>query len=142
MNCSQVMTENPVCCLPTDSVSHAAHLMRRSDVQVLPVVSNWHSNKLVGIITDRDLALRVVAEALDAETTSVAKVMTTIVMACRADDDLSSAIGAMQEDRLNCLPILDDRDCVVGVLSRSDLDMRVGEVERVPRMFGRIRQAA
>ena len=142
MKCHQVMTRNPICCEPMDSVSHAAHLMRQNDIGVLPVISDWRSKKLVGIVTDRDLVRRVLAEALDADATPVAEAMTTTVMACRADNDLSSAIGAMELDELKCLPILDGRDCIVGVISQADVQLVVDERSNIKKVFSQIPRAA
>jgi len=141
MNCNQVMTTNPVFCQPMDSVSHAAHLMRQNDIGALPVVSDWRGKKLVGILTDRDLTIRVVAEALDANATTVAKVMTTIVMACRANDDVSSAIRAMDADELRRMPIIDEEDRLVGIITEADL-AAVGEQTNEPNMMREVSRAA
>jgi len=140
MNCNQTMTRKPVFCEPLDSVSHVAHLMRQKDVGALPVVSDWRSKKLVGIVTDRDLAIRVVAEALDADNTTVAQVMTPIVMACRAEDDVSSVMKIMEIDELRRIPIVDSYDCLVGIISRPDLE-EDGRNEMV-EVFGQLSRAA
>src|SRR5207247_2009718 len=75
MNCREVMTDNPVCCLPTDTVSQAARTMRREDVGPVPVVSDDQHKLLIGIVTDRDLAIKVVAESRDPNNTRVSDVM-------------------------------------------------------------------
>ena len=142
MNCSQVMTTNPVFCQPMDPVSHAAHLMRQNDVGAIPVVSDWRGKKLVGMLTDRDLAVRVVAEALDADATTVATVMTTIVMACRANDDLSSAIKVMDVDGLQRMPIVDEEDCLVGMITETDLEASLEEQDQMPKLATQMSQAA
>ena len=141
MNCNQVMTTNPVFCQPMDSVSHAAHLMRQNDIGALPVVSDWRGKKLVGILTDRDLTIRVVAEALDANATTVAKVMTTIVMACRANDDVSSAIRAMDADELRRMPIIDEEDRLVGIITEADL-AAMSEQRNEPNVMREVSRAA
>ena len=64
--CNEIMTKNPVCCLPNDLVSKAADLMKREHVGSIPVIENEQTKKLIGIVTDRDLTLRIVAEGLDA----------------------------------------------------------------------------
>ena len=69
MTCGEVMTPNPKCCLPSDNALRAARLMKIEDVGSLPVCSSGDSRRLVGIITDRDLALNVVAEGRDPNTT-------------------------------------------------------------------------
>jgi CBS domain-containing protein len=74
--CSDVMTRNPTCCLPTDRVSSVAQLMKTENVGSIPVVDSNQSKKLVGIITDRDMALQVVAFERDPKSTTVGDVMT------------------------------------------------------------------
>src|SRR5437764_1340117 len=92
MNCREVMTDNPVCCLPSDTVSQAARIMRREDVGPVPVVNDDQHKQLIGIVTDRDLALKVVAESRDPNHTMVSDVMTSTIIACRETDAAASAI--------------------------------------------------
>src|SRR5512134_1230412 len=98
--CNEVMTKNPVCCLPIDTAAKAAQLMKRDNIGSIPVIENEQTKRLVGIVTDRDLALKIVAEGLDAESTKVEAVMTHKVVTCRAEDDLQKALDAMAEHRL------------------------------------------
>ncbi len=63
--CSEVMTRHVVCALPDDTVSEVAQLMKREDIGPIPIVEDENTKKLVGIVTDRDLALKVVAEERD-----------------------------------------------------------------------------
>jgi len=96
--CKDVMTQNPVCCLPTDIVSKAARLMKDEDVGSIPVIEDEQTMKLIGIVTDRDLALQVVAPERDARSTQVEDVMTYEVITCRATDDVQKAVDAMAQD--------------------------------------------
>ena len=96
-NCSQLMTHDPVCCLASDTVDRAAQLMRQEDVGSLPVIENHQSKKILGIITDRDIALKVVADARDARSTRAQEVMTRDAVTCRADNDLQVALVAMAD---------------------------------------------
>jgi len=80
--CSEVMTKNPVCCLPDDMVIKAAELMKSSNIGSIPVIENEQTKKLVGIVTDRDLALTIVAEARDSRDIKVESVMTPGVITC------------------------------------------------------------
>ena len=66
-NCSQLMTHDPVFCLASDTVERVAQLMRQEDVGSLPVIESHLNKKLLGIITDRDIALKVVADGRDAK---------------------------------------------------------------------------
>src|SRR4051812_20956083 len=76
LKCSGIMSEDPTACRPSDVVVEAARLMKVNDVGSVPVVDNNQDRRLVGFLTDRDVAVRVVAEARDANTTMVEDVMT------------------------------------------------------------------
>jgi CBS domain-containing protein len=121
MKCREVMTDNPVCCLPNDLVSQAARLMRREHIGPVPVVSDERSRELIGIITDRDLAIKVVAESRDPNRTQVGDVMTRTIVVCREDDDLSTAIAAMAEYQIRRIPVIDRGGRVVGIISLADV---------------------
>jgi CBS domain-containing protein len=124
MKCREVMTENPVCCLPTDLVSQAARVMRREHVGPVPVVNDERTKELIGIITDRDLAIKVVAESRDPNRTTVADVMTNTIVVCREDDEVASAFAAMEEYQIRRVPVIDLRGRIVGIISREDLAIR------------------
>jgi CBS domain-containing protein len=87
--CKDVMTPNPVCCLPTDNVIEVAQTMKRENIGPIPVIDNTESQKLIGIITDRDLAMKIVGEGRDPRSTRVEAEMTPKVVTCRADDELT-----------------------------------------------------
>jgi CBS domain-containing protein len=140
MNCNEVMTKDPVCCLPNDSVAKAAELMKSENVGSIPVIENEQSQKLVGIVTDRDLALKIVAEALDAKATKVETVMTHDVVTCFAGDDLQKALDAMAEHQLRRIPVVDDNDRIVGIIAQADVATRVDEPERTAEMVKEISQ--
>ena len=88
--CNEVMTKNPVCCLPSDTVSTVAGLMKSKDIGPIPIIDNEQTKKLVGILTDRDLALKIVADGRDAKPR---KQRTDVT--CRAEDGLQNALGAI-----------------------------------------------
>ena len=142
MNCREVMTENPVCCLPTDAVNAAARTMRREDVGAVPVVDDEKTMQLIGILTDRDLAIKVVAESRDPNNTTVRDVMTSTIVACRTDDDLSSAIRAMEEHQIRRVPVVDDDGRIVGIISQADVATRLREPEKIAEVVKGISQAA
>ena len=121
MNCREAINENPVFCLPEDTVDLAARVMRRERIGSIPVVTDEHRRELVGIISDRDLALKVVGESRDAGRTSVYDVMTHAVIACRDDDDLLSAIRTMEDNSLRRIPVVDYAGSLVGIISHEDV---------------------
>jgi CBS domain-containing protein len=139
--CNEVMTKKPVCCLPNDTVVTAAELMKDKDVGSIPVVENEQTKKLVGIVTDRDLALRIVAEGLDARTTKVETIMTRRVVTCHAEDDLQKALDSMAEKQLRRIPVVDNDNNILGIIAQADVATRVDQPEKTAEMVKEISQA-
>src|SRR4030095_16417420 len=121
MKCRDVMTENPICGLPEDNVGQTARVMRRERVGSIPVVTDDLRKELIGVITDRDLAFKVVGESRDAIRTRVYDVLTRTVIASRDDDDVVSALLAMQEHQIRRVPVVDYSGRIVGVISEGDV---------------------
>ncbi|MBN1453607.1 MAG: CBS domain-containing protein, partial [Anaerolineales bacterium] len=120
----------PVCCLPTDMVAKAAKLMKSKKIGSLPVIENGQTQKLVGIVTDRDLTLKIVAEGLDAKSTKVEAVMTRKVVTCRAEDDLQKALDAMAEHQLRRIPVVDNDNQILGIIAQADVATRVDKPKK------------
>ena len=129
MKCRDVMSENPICCLPDDNVGQAARAMRRERVGSIPVVTDELKKELIGVITDRDLAYSVVGESRDPIRTRVFDVMTRATIACRADDDVITALLAMEEHQIRQVPVVDGSGRIVGMISEGDVSVCV-----TPRM--------
>ncbi len=140
--CNEIMTKNPVCCLPNDLVSKAADLMKREHVGSIPVIENEQTKKLIGIVTDRDLTLRIVAEGLDAQTTKVEAVMTRKVVTCSAEDNMQKALDAMSQNQLRRIPIVDDDNKILGIISLADVAMHGDHPKRTAAMVKEISQAS
>ncbi len=136
MKCRDVMTENPVCCLPDDNVGQAARAMRRERVGSIPVVTDELKKELIGVITDRDLAYKVVGESRDVIRTRVYDVMTRAVIACRDDDDIVTALLAMEEHQIRRVPVVDYSGRVVGMISEGDVSVCVTPKMRLVRELG------
>ena len=138
--CSEVMTKDPVCCLPNDSVARAAELMNNENIGSIPVIESEQTRKLVGIVTDRDLALRIVSEGRDAKSTFVEAVMTRKVVTCFADDDLQKALDAMAQHQLRRMPVVDNDNKLVGIIAQADVATRVDQPEKTAEMVKEISQ--
>ena len=123
MRCLEVMKKEVACCLEALSVQACAEMMRDNGIGFMPVVDA--EKQVVGIVTDRDLALRVVANALPANT-PVGQVMTRDVRICHPDDELREAEWKMASARKSRLVVADDQGHCVGVISLSD----VAQVDR------------
>ena len=142
MTCGSVMTRNPSCCMAGDSVSTAARIMKQQDVGPVLVISDHTDNHLLGIVTDRDIAVNVVAEGRDPYSTRVDSVMTTDPVTCHPEDDVNEAVKIMSEYQVRRVPVVDDNECVVGIISQADIarhsdEGQTGEmVEEISQPWG------
>ena len=128
MKNSDIMTKDLVYSLPSDMVSDVAQLMKDEDIGPVLIVDDSNDGKrLVGIVTDRDLALKVVGEGRDPNNTRVEDVMTDSLVTCRADDDVENAMQAMAQNQLRRIPVVDDNGQLVGIISQADLATRLNE---------------
>lgn len=128
--CSDVMTRNPVCAQPEDTVANVARLMKENDIGPVPIVDSQNSKKLMGIVTDRDLAIKVVAAGRDPQTTPVREVMTTGVITCRDHDDIEVALDAMATQQLRRIPVVDDGNMLLGIIAQADIATRMDRPEK------------
>ena len=128
MKNSDIMTKDLVYSLPSDMVSNVAQLMKNEDIGPVLIVDESNNGKrLVGIVTDRDLALKVVGEGRDPNSTRVEDVMTGSLVTCRADDDVENAVRAMAQNQLRRIPVVDDSGQLVGIISQADVATRLNE---------------
>ena len=138
--CSEVMTGDVACCLRGDTVDQAAQLMKAEDVGPVPVVEDQGTKKLVGIVTDRDLAIKIVAEGRDPKSTRVEEVMTRDLVTCRPDDDLQTALDAMARHQVRRIPIVDNNGSIVGIIAQADVVTRTEQPEKAEDMIEDISQ--
>jgi CBS domain-containing protein len=123
--CRDVMTPDPATCEPGDPIARAAAIMKTEDVGAVPVVESAASRRLVGIVTDRDIVLRVVAEGHPVEKAVVRDAMTGSPAYCREDEDISHAVGYMAERQVRRMPIVDADGRLRGIISQADVATRV-----------------
>jgi CBS domain-containing protein len=139
--CTEVMTKNPTCCLPENVVEKVAQLMKQENIGSIPVVENMKTKKLIGIVTDRDLVLKIVAEGRDSKSTKVETVMTRKLVTCHTEDDLQIALDAMSAHQLRRIPIVDENDLILGIISQADVATRVDQPEKVAELVKDISQS-
>jgi CBS domain-containing protein len=121
MNISEAMTPDPACCVRNDSAQTAAIIMRELNVGVVPVVDSEESHKLVGLVTDRDLCMSIVAGGMDAKKTTLDRCMTTELITCQPEDDMEAVVHLMQQHQVRRIPVVDKENHLVGIVSMSDL---------------------
>jgi CBS domain-containing protein len=137
MKIQDLMTRNPKFVTPETPVREAARLMKDEDVGIVPVVDNERSLHLVGVITDRDIALRIVAEGRSADTV-VRDVMSAEALAtCPPNADIDDAMDKMAAEQVRRIPIVDERGSLVGVVSQADV-VRKANNEKAERTVERI----
>ncbi len=117
----EAMTQHAEWITPNITLKDAAQRMRDQDIGCLPVGEN---DRLVGMLTDRDLACRAVAQGLDAATTEVADVMTKGITWCFDDETVADVVERMEQKQIHHMPVLNREKRMIGILSLSDLALR------------------
>lgn len=140
MTLKEVMTKDPKTCAPTDTVQQAAQLMKSEDVGPIPIVGT--DGKLEGIITDRDIVLKVVAEGRDSKTTKLADVMSTDLITCTADGDIEETLDLMEDNQVRRIPVIDASGRLVGIISQADVATRLDDSEKTAELVEDISKAA
>lgn len=121
MRIEHLMTKIPKACQPGHNLSEAAQMMWDNDCGCLPVTAGDGSQRLVGMITDRDICMAIRGKAGSPRELRVVDAMTKSVRACNPRDPLSEAAAIMAEARVRRLPVVGDYDQVVGLISQADL---------------------
>jgi CBS domain-containing protein len=118
MRIQDAMTSNPRGVETSTPVVEAARLMKSEDVGSLPVLDG---ERLVGMVTDRDIVLRVVAEGKDAESTTVAEIASTDLVTVDPQQDLDEALRLMAQHQVRRLPVVEEDGRLVGILAQADV---------------------
>jgi CBS domain-containing protein len=113
------MTSNPSVCREENTIYDVVRIMSREDCGVVPVVDS--DEKCVGIITDRDICLRLVLDHLDPEDTLVSELMSEDVITCHPDEDMEQVIAKMEREQIRRIPVVNDSDNIVGIISEGDI---------------------
>jgi CBS domain-containing protein len=118
MQIKDIMTRDPVVASPDATLRDAARTMRELDSGVLPI---GEDDRLLGMLTDRDITVRATAEGKDPNATTVRDVMSSEVVSCFEDEDERAAAAKMEEHQLRRLVVLDRAERLVGIVSLGDL---------------------
>lgn len=124
MKVREVMTTDPVCCVPGDSAQQVAKAMCDRNVGAMPVVADQQSRKLIGMITDRDLCCTVVAQGLDPKSTTIQSYMRQNPVSCRDGENLDGCEKAMQSHQIRRIPVVDGDGRCIGIVSQADLALK------------------
>jgi CBS domain-containing protein len=120
----EVMTDRPRCVTLETPISEVAQLMESEDIGSLPVLEG---DQLAGMITDRDIVVRAIAQGKDPRGMPVREVASRELVTVYADDDLSNALEKMASQQVRRLPVVDEENRLVGILAQADVALEVKE---------------
>jgi CBS domain-containing protein len=130
-----VMTSNPTSCEPSSTVLDAAKVMAQEDVGPVPVVEG---GRVVGIVTDRDLVVRVLAEGRDPSSTTLGEILSSDLVTVQPDSDLNEALQLMAQSQVRRLPVVEGEQ-LVGIVAQADV-ARAAEEEQTGEVVQQISQ--
>ena len=122
----EVMTAGPIAVTPETPISIVAEVMETDDIGAVPVVEN---DRLTGMITDRDIVIRAIAKGKDPRGMPVSEIYTREVIAVTPDDKLGDAVSIMADRQIRRLPVVDEDNHLVGVVSQADIAVQAKEKE-------------
>jgi CBS domain-containing protein len=120
-----VMTPDPACCTLNTTLDQVAKLMAYNDCGEIPVLDT--ADQPIGVITDRDIVCRVVAEGKNPSAYTVEHYMTQPVVTVRADASLEEVVSTMEKHQIRRVPVVDDRGCCAGIIAQADIAWTGGE---------------
>ncbi|MEX0745608.1 MAG: CBS domain-containing protein [Phycisphaeraceae bacterium] len=129
MLASELMSSSVQCCTPTTSVKDVARLMKEHDVGSIPVVESDARRKLIGVITDRDIVVRLVAEAMNPLECDAEDAMTGTTFSVQTSASEEEVCRVMEEHQVRRVPVVDAEDNCVGIISQADIARRASEHE-------------
>ena len=132
----EIMSTQPICCVASDSVQHAASQMREYRVGALPVVENQNHRRIVGIVTDRDICVRLIADGAG-PSTPVSRAMTPNPVTCNSNDSLAVCESLMQAQAVRRLPVVNDVGICIGMVAQADIVLHE-TAQNVQRMLREI----
>jgi CBS domain-containing protein len=143
MKIQDIMSADPNTVTPDTPLTEAARLMKEHNIGMLPVVESEGSRRLVGVVTDRDITIRHVAEGHLSDC-PVREAMTDNVSTCTADENVEKVMSLMAEEQVRRIPIVDERGDLVGIVSQADIVLEAGDgkkaeqtVEQISRPYGK-----
>src|SRR5688572_13762107 len=133
-----VMTPNPECVSERDSIRDVARIMKEQDTGVVPVVDG---KRIIGLITDRDIVVRGIAEGRDVSTVKVNEIMTKSVRSVKEDTPLNEVLDLMSNAEIRRVPVVNGNDELVGIISLGDIAENTNADNRVGKAVEDISQA-
>jgi CBS domain-containing protein len=121
MTVREVMTTNPAVCVRDTKLADVARMMKDCDCGEIPAVDSKDAMRPIGVVTDRDIVVRVVAEGRNPSELTVGACMTSPVVTVTPDSDLDACVDLMEERQIRRVPVVDERGRLVGIVAQSDI---------------------
>lgn len=142
MKVQEIMTKEPVCCLPTTSLQETAKMMVDNDCGCIPVVEDNDNKKPVGMITDRDITIRTVADGKNPLEMTVQDVMSKNVITVKADSTVEDCCNLMEENQIRRVAVVDEKGGCCGIVAQADIAIKAADaktdevVEKISKSAG------
>jgi len=127
MKISEVMTENPTCCTPETGLQEVAKMMVECDCGCIPVVDSADTKMPIGMITDRDITCRVVAQGRNPLDLMARDAMTSTVVSVTPDTPLDECLELMEESQIRRIAVVDENGCMCGIVAQADIAMNADQ---------------
>ncbi len=139
MKIREIMSGDPTMVTPETPLREAARLMKDQNIGMLPVVDSEGSRRLVGVVTDRDITIRHVAEGHGGDC-AVREAMTDNVTTCTEDESIDKVMELMGREQVRRIPIVDERGELVGVVAQADVVLEADNNRRAEKTVEQISQ--
>lgn len=126
MKVKDLMTKNPACASADAALSKVARLMVEHNVGSIPIVEK-NSNKVIGVVTDRDIATRVVAEEKDPKQIKASDIMSSPVVTVKAEDNIEDVTRLMEKNMIRRVPVVDEMGNCMGMVAQADIALKTSD---------------
>lgn len=127
MQVKEIMTENPACCTPDTNLQEVARLMVENDCGCVPVVENLEYKKPMGVITDRDICCRTVAEGKNPLEMTAGDCMTATVVTVTPETSVDDCCRTMEQSQVRRVPVVDAEGCCCGMVAQADIAQKTSK---------------
>ncbi len=124
---NEIMTENPACCTADTNLQEVAKMMVTNDCGCIPVVEDMANNKPIGMITDRDITIRTVAEGKNPLDLTAGKVMSKNVVTVTADTSVEDCCNMMEDNQIRRIAVVDENGCCCGMVAQADIAINAND---------------
>lgn len=134
----QLMTPDPTCCTPDTPAAEIARLLVEEDCGLIPIVNSEEERRVVGVVTDRDLVVRVIAAGLDPQTTMAEAVMSREPVKAEPNEDVNACAKKMADAQIRRLLIVEHGGRLVGIVAQADLARAADEDGRLKNTLAEV----